>query len=390
MIERVGIVGGSVAGLSLALELQRRGIAARVYERSAGLLAHQGAGLMLARPIVERLGLAGARSVRRRLSLGPAGQVLWRQAVEKHAVGWSEVIGALRAQVEGIGLYEQCSVSAVGADPPRVHTARFGTETFDLVVGADGIGSVVRAAVDPGFEACYLGCVAVRGPIARRQLTGALPAVHDSLLDDAMAKVLLGGAHVTLYGLPGGDEPLNWMWYLNLPSGDLPGLLTDAQGIAHRWSLPAGTLPAATEARLRAMADERLPDWLAALVDSTETLFLQPVYAGFAQQMVAPGLVLVGDAAHLAVPHVGGGVTLALQDTLALAEAVAQTGAGLEERLSRWEAARLRANTPRLEFAVRLGLSLQSKGKDWTGWGAADFERWWSHILEDAPDDASR
>ena len=230
----------------------------------------------------------------------------------------------------------------------------------------------------------------MRGLIARRQLPSALPAVIDSLFDDAMAKVLLGGAHVTLYGLPGGDEPLNWMWYLNLPSGDLPGLLTDAQGIAHRWSLPAGTLPAATEARLRAMADERLPDWLAALVDSTETLFLQPVYAGFAQQMVAPGLVLVGDAAHLAVPHVGGGVTLALQDTLALAEAVAQTGAGLEERLSRWEAARLRANTPRLEFAVRLGLSLQSKGKDWTGWGAADFERWWSHILEDAPDDASR
>ena len=117
----------------------------------------------------------------------------------------------------------------------------------------------------------------------------------------------------------------------------------------------------------------------------------------FGKRLVILGMARQGTALARFAVGAGASVTLtdmrpaeALQDTLALAEAVAQTGAGLEERLSRWEAARLRANTPRLEFAVRLGLSLQSKGKDWTGWGAADFERWWSHILEDAPDDASR
>jgi len=274
--------------------------------------------------------------------------------------------------------------------PPRLRTDTAGEERFDLIVGADGIGSVVRNRLDPGFTPRYLGYVAIRGLVPRRELPPGLPDETAVLFDDAMAKVLLEDEHVTLYGLPGGDEPLNWMWYMNFPGEQLPRLLTDRSGVYHRWSMPARALPPATDAELRALARERLPPWLAKLVVATETLFLQPVYAGFARRVAGSGLALVGDAAHLAVPHVGGGVTLALQDGLALAEVLAAGDEDRDETLDRWAAARQAANTPRLEFAMRLGLSLQTPGKDWENWSPADFHGWWSKLLADAPADASR
>jgi len=387
---RVGIVGGSVAGLSLAVELHQRGIEAHVFERSSGLQAHEGAGLMMARPIMARLGLTDSRAVRRRFSLGPEGQVLWLQNVEKQAIGWSEVYGALRREASGVSLQEDCVVTQIGTDPPRITTTCLGTQAFDLVVGADGIGSMVRDRVDPGFCAKYLGYVAVRGLVPRQSLPSGMPGVIDSLFDDGMAKVLLADEHVTLYGLPGEKEPLNWMWYSNVPEHSLAELLAGTDGSIHRWSLPAGTMPAMTDQRLRTLAGQRLPNWLAALVAETDNLFLQPVYAGIAASMAVPGFALVGDAAHLAVPHVGGGVTLALQDTASLAEVIATPGSGQDQRLAAWQASRLAINAPRLDFAVRLGLSLQSAGKQWTAWNDSRFERWWVDLLQDAPDDASR
>jgi 2-polyprenyl-6-methoxyphenol hydroxylase-like FAD-dependent oxidoreductase len=208
------------------------------------------------------------------------------------------VYGALRRDAGTLSLHEDCAVRRVAIDPPRVYTDRYGEQRFDWVVGADGIGSVARSALDPGFAPRYLGYVAVRGLVARRHVPAGMPSATTALFDDAMAKVLLEGEHVTLYGLPGGDEPLNWMWYLNVREEALERLMTDRHGSVHRWSMPAGAMHPATDAELRAMAGTRLAPWLQALVAATGTLFLQPVYAGFARRMIGSGLALVGGAAR--------------------------------------------------------------------------------------------
>ena len=387
---RIAIVGGSMGGLSLAWGLRRHGIEAHVYERSSGLLAHQGAGLMLASQMVDVLALEGTRRVTRRLSLGASGGVLWEQPVEKHAVGWGDVYAVLRRRAGDVELHEDCPVRRVEIDPPRVHTGRRGEERFDLVVGADGIGSVVRTQLDPSFSPRYLGYVAVRGLVPRAQVPEGMPAVTQDLFGDTMAKVLMDGEHATLYALPGDGEPLNWMWYANVPPHALDRLLTDRHGHTHRWSIPAGAMHPAIEAELRALAAKRLPPWLSALVAATETIFLQPIFCGFARRVLGPGLVLVGDAGHLGVPHVGGGVTLAVQDSLALAEAMAAGGGDLVSRLRRWAETRRAATTPGLEFAVRLGASMQTAGKRWETWSREAFETWWKTLLADTPADASR
>ncbi len=379
-----------MTGLSLALALRHHGIEARVYERSGGLLTHEGAGLMVAGPTVESLDLHGTRRVTRRYSLGASGGVLWEQTVEKHAVGWGDVYGTLRRRAHDIQLHEDCPVLQVDIDPPRIRTERFGEERFDLVIGADGIGSVVRARLDPDFAPHYMGYLAVRGLVPLAGLPQGLPEVTRQLFDDAMAKVHLDGEHVTMYGLPGEHETLNWMWYVNVPESALGRLLTDRHGCTHRWSMPAGAMRAGTEGELRTLAAERLPPWLAALVDATQTLFLQPIFSGFADRILGSGLVLAGDAAHLAIPHAGGGVTLALQDTSALAASLAAEGEDQDAWLQAWARARQAANTPRLAFAARLGRSLQTPGKDWETWSPMAFAEWWTALLADAPADASR
>jgi 2-polyprenyl-6-methoxyphenol hydroxylase-like FAD-dependent oxidoreductase len=87
------------------------------------------------------------------------------------------------------------------------------------------------------------------------------------------------------------------------------------------------------ETWLRGVAASRLPAWMNSLVDATETLFLQPIFSGTVNRMAGSGVVLVGDAAHLAVPHVGAGVTLAVEDSFSLAECIAANDGGKEIRL---------------------------------------------------------
>lgn len=387
--DRIAIVGASVAGLSLAWALKRRGIEATVYERSSGLLAHQGAGVMLSESLIETLQLSEARPVTRRCYVGTSGQVLWEQSVTKYAAGWGDVYGSLRRHAGDIVLYEDCKVEQTELDPPTLRFASREAQVFDLIVGADGIGSIVRPHLDPNFTPRYLGYVAIRGLIPRSQLPDGLPAITQDLFRDTMMKLVMDGEHVVLYGLPSDDEHLNWMWYANLNESALARLLTDRHGRKHRWSLPPGTLSPAAEDELRAMSAARLPAWMDELVSATETLFLQPIFDGVATQTVGSGLALVGDAAHLAVPHVGAGVTLAVEDSFTLAEALADNSGSLASRLGAWSASRRATVTERLSLALRLGLSLQSGGQSWDSWSADRFNSWWDTLLASTPVDKS-
>jgi 2-polyprenyl-6-methoxyphenol hydroxylase-like FAD-dependent oxidoreductase len=388
--QRIAIVGGSVAGLSLATALRRSGIQAAVYERASGMLAHRGAGVMLSASLVKALRLRDTRPVTRRYYLGASGQVLWQQSVEKYAAGWGDIYGVLRRHASDVVLYEDCSVRRVEIDPPRLCTVGRGEEIFDLIVGADGTGSVVRSRLDPDFRPGYLGYTALRGLVPRKHLPDGMPLPIHDLFDDAMAKLLLDGEHATLYALPGHAEPLNWMWYLNVPEDNLARLLTDRHGRRHRWSLPPGALHPEVEKALRARGESRLPRWMASLVAATDTLFLQPIFHGLAEPSVGSGLALVGDAAHLAVPHAGAGVTLAFEDAITLAEVIAGGHDNLVARLSAWAKRRRATVATRLGFAVHLGRSLQHRGKSWESWSPESFEQWWRSLLAEAPDDKSQ
>ncbi|MCA9780828.1 MAG: FAD-dependent monooxygenase, partial [Candidatus Eremiobacteraeota bacterium] len=315
---RIAIVGGSIAGLAMGWALKEKGMKATVYERSRGHLTHRGAGVMLAPEVASMLELT-SRKVEQRLVLNEDLAVVWQRPVAKRAVLWADVYMKLRERSEGVELLDGCRVTEIRQNPLQF-TVGAQRQEADLVIGADGLGSVVRGLVDPDFQPEYLGYTAIRGVVPRDRLPKTLPPVFESLFDNGMAQIFLRGEHITAYGLPSDPPVLNWMWYKNTTLDKLDEYLTDREGKKHRWSIPPHGLSQSVEQSLRQAAAEQLPAGLGELVAATDDIFLQPIYCGSAARNYKGNVILIGDAAHLAVPHAGAGVSLAIKDALALAE----------------------------------------------------------------------
>jgi 2-polyprenyl-6-methoxyphenol hydroxylase-like FAD-dependent oxidoreductase len=86
---------------------------------------------------------------------------------------------------------------------------------------------------------------------------------------------------------------------------------------------------------------------------------LQPIYDLACPQIAFGRVAVLGDAAFVARPHVGAGVSKAADDAAALVEALTAE-ADVEAGLRRFEAARLAENHRIIEWARHLGAYLQA------------------------------
>jgi 2-polyprenyl-6-methoxyphenol hydroxylase-like FAD-dependent oxidoreductase len=109
---------------------------------------------------------------------------------------------------------------------------------------------------------------------------------------------------------------------------------------------------------LRQAAERLLAPQFCELVNLTQP-FLQPIYDVETPKMALGRVALIGDAAFLARPHVGAGVTKAAQDAVALAEALA-SASDVPRALMRFESTRMETNRRIVARARELGAYLQS------------------------------
>jgi 2-polyprenyl-6-methoxyphenol hydroxylase-like FAD-dependent oxidoreductase len=299
---RILIAGGGIAGLSLARALDRAGIAAEVVERSSEPRT-SGAGLYLPANAVRALRGIGlgdtlaeqAQPVRRQRLLDNRGKVLAQFATSSIWGEVGECFAISRGGLHDILLGEGApSVRmGVGVDrsgPDGQVTFTDGTEgSYDLVVGADGIGSAVRASAFAGAPAPrFLNQVCWR--YLAEDPTGAVPAGDWSVQLGKNGRCFLtlplGNGQVYCYADVNSAEAV-------APEGDWRELFT-------AFAEPVGTL-----------------------LDQGKDAYFAPLMEIDDADTVRPHAVLIGDAAHACSPSMAQGGAMALEDAVVLAELLA-------------------------------------------------------------------
>ena len=367
------IIGGSVAGLFAGLSLRRAGWQVAIYERTRTELTGRGAGINTHPELVAALAAVGAdargdlgvESHSRRL-LSPGGEVVAEFPFIQVNISWDRMQGVLRRafpdrdyhlNANFVGCREgQGRVAAVFADGR--------TAEADLLIGADGFRSSVRGVLLAEVQPRYVGYVAWRGMVEEGQLS---PAVHAQIFD-AFAFSLLESEEILGYPVTGPGDDLrpgfrryNVVWYRPADEASaLPRLLMDRDGTRHELSIPPPLIAPAVIAEMREAA-RRLPPAFAEVMLKTAVPFLQPIYDLESPRMVVGRCALIGDAAFVARPHVGAGVTKAAEDALALARALAGSE-DLDAALAAFEAERLTVNRSIIAQARRLGAVLEPGG----------------------------
>jgi FAD-dependent urate hydroxylase len=172
--ERILIVGGGIGGLSLAAALRRHGFMPELIERSRSWRA-VGPGIEVqpnAMRILRELGIGeaveGAGTVICHWDFcDDQGEVLCETNLEALWAGVGPFIGIARGRLQralldgaaGVALRAGTSITALAqqADGVRVELSDGSVGSYDLVVGADGIGSTVRTLAIDATPPAYGG-----------------------------------------------------------------------------------------------------------------------------------------------------------------------------------------------------------------------------------------
>jgi 2-polyprenyl-6-methoxyphenol hydroxylase-like FAD-dependent oxidoreductase len=344
----VVIIGAGVGGLTLALLLRQRGVAAEVLEQSAEL-REAGAAVGLAANATRVLRFLGLGEDLARVSTEPT-RLIHRDGRDGRIVAASrdnrwyrETFGApfyglhrtaLQRLLAGAfgpeHLHLGCRVEALEESRAGVRVRCASGTAFEaaVVVGADGVHSVARNWVTGGDEPVYSGTSGFRGLVPAERLP--------SLPDSGALQFWMGpGAHLLHYPIDGG-RVVNFLAVIDGPP---------------RWTAPAWLEEAVPGAHLAPFAD-----WHPAVTEMLAAVPQSPRWGLFARRPLAHWnrgpVVLLGDAAHAMLPHQGQGANQTIEDAAVLAaELDGATGnpAGIPAALGRY-AARRRVRTRQVQL----------------------------------------
>ncbi len=339
--QQVLVLGAGVAGLAVARALALRGAAVTVLEQAAGL-QDVGAGIQISpngAAVLRGLGLGdpldAAGLVNRAVVLRTAGgaQVLRMDLAGRdyRLLHRADLIGLLATGAQDVGVRLRFGAQVASVQAGAVTLTGGEALAAPLVIGADGVKSLARAALN--------GRVA---PFFTRQV--AWRAVIPGDGGETEAEVFMApGRHLVSYPLRGGTVR-------NIVAVEERG-----DWAAEGWSHSDD--PANLRAAFTGFAP-RVQGWLDQVSDvGLWGLFRHPV----ARHWHGDAIALVGDAAHPTLPFLAQGANMALEDAWVLAAAVS-THDTLAAALAAYQAARVPRTTRIVEAATRNARVYHAKG----------------------------
>lgn len=370
---RALVIGGSVGGLFAAHLLRDIGWDVAVFERAAGDLGDRGTGIGTREElfaVMRRVGLGTDDSigigVEGRVCLDRDGRVIHELPVRAVTSAWSRIWRPLRqawpdernAGSKTLVWVEQneAQVSVLFDDGTRVDG--------DLLVGADGLHSAVRAQFLPDLAPRYAGYVAWRGVVETDALSPELGAqmLHRMVFGFPDGELMLS----IPMPAPRGDEKraCHFVWFRPVAESALAGLCTDASGKRHGVSIPPPLIRPELIAALKQDAAALLAPQLATLVDATAQIILQPIFELESPRIAFGRVALVGDAAFVARPHVATGVMKAAIDAESLADALAASGGDVAAALKRYDIERQPYGAALVTRGRHIGAYFADRGDD--------------------------
>jgi salicylate hydroxylase len=346
---RIAIVGGGIGGLTLALALRKRGLEAHVYEQAPELTEIGAAVALSANSIreLERLGLLDQLTA---VSTEPT-ELIYRDWREGRRIAAfpvrkdSAYRSRFGAPYFGIHRADLQRILSSALDPVRLHLGHRVVDLVDqgdmiglgfaagrsvqadVVVGADGVRSVVRRFVAGGEETVYSGTSAFRGIVPADRLP--------NLPDPQAIQFWMGpNAHLLHYAIGGKGHDVNFFAVVEGPQ---------------TWPNDGGW-QAAVE------PDEPAAEFKGWHPAVTEMIDAVPHSVRWALFVVRPLLhwhrsraVLVGDSAHGMLPHHGQGANTTIEDAITLAELLTQSGRSDWDAMMRHYESLRRARTRKIQ-----------------------------------------
>ncbi|MCB4821985.1 FAD binding domain-containing protein [Roseicella aerolata] len=366
------VIGGSVGGLFAANLLLRRGWDVQVFEKATGGLESRGTGIAYHPETEAILALAGARDkhapgvrVEGRCAVDAMGTVVARQLYPQYVTAWGRIFNPLRAAFPAGRYHGGRELANLSQDAGSVtaHFADGSRATAELLVGADGFRSAVRAIVAPQAVPVYAGYVGWRGLVEEREFSPDFAPVFGQFTFG-----FPGHGETIGYPIPGlddsvapGERRYNFLWYYPVDAGAaLTDLLTDASGRVHAWSIPPALIRPEHIAALQRDAAARLPAPYAEAPRRARQFLVQPIYDLESPAMGFGRVALLGDAAFVARPHVGVGVLKAAEDALALAGAL-EAEPEVPAALMRYGAARIPPSRAAVAMSRHLGAFIERR-----------------------------
>ncbi|PLQ00493.1 salicylate hydroxylase [Cupriavidus pauculus] len=344
---RILIVGGSLAGLTLALACASRGVQVHVVERSAR--RRQGGDSLS----VDLSAMAAAVGHDPRLQ--PILPVVHAYR-DRHLTTWPALHSWLRdrtAETPGVFVDEGRAVASITDQGNRVqvHYSDGAEMIADAVIGADGYHSIVRRAVAPEAPlARFAGYVVWRGLVEERALKTPIPLpVTRGLWID-----FVEGYRLVAAVLPGrngsleiGERQVTFAWFDThreellrrtarlTPDGCLVG------------TLGRGAIDAKVREELFGLVPRIWPaTWAEAVavgIQSTDALSGAPIAEYEPTRLASGPLAIIGDAAHVVSPMTGRGFATGVEDAAVLSNMLADRNVNepISMALARYNAARL-------------------------------------------------
>lgn len=340
---RIAIVGAGMGGLTAALALLQRGFDVTVYEQ-ADELREVGAGLQIsangtrvfaALGILDQVLAQSFCPVGKEIRLWSTGQT-WKlfdlgpQSVERYGAPYITIhrndlhrvlAAAVRAlKPDVIQLGSRCVDVEQWSAGVMLSFAGKSSQRHELVIGADGVHSIIRQKLFGEMQASFTGIVAWRGVIPMDKLP-------PHLVRDVGVNWIGPGGHIVNYPIRRGE-------LMNFSS------VVENQD----WKTESWSSPSTVEACLADYPGwhEDVQDYIRAIPQPFRWALLsrKPL-----ENWTQGRVTLLGDAAHPMLPFLASGAAMAIEDGFVLARALETYGQDHARALNAYQGARIERTT---------------------------------------------